>query len=796
MIRRIGLICLLALPAAAWGQAISVRSGEHGDFTRLVLTFDEQVAWSFGRVMGGFEFRTDKPGVNFRLDEVFHRIPRDRIRDVVDRGAGRLFLSVACACHADAFDVPGGQVALDIKDGPPGASAWEFNQPLAVVSSAEQTEDSGASASLPFAATDPPFPRHPRAARRGLPLFPGPVPLAPDTPQAPQPRVEGGDQPVEAQGDVLDPTPEPDRTARAQETQAALIEQLARAAAQGLLEPDLAPTDALVERATNPGREVEEDVSDDSGEEAPPNHPPRVDAEDGEHIRIQTSIDRDLDATRDTALTHDGADCLPDRFFDLAEWGALAETGAEIGRYRGQILGEFDASRPDQVMALARHYIYLTFGAEAAAVLRHYPEGLDRPELLQVLAEIMDHPDTTRVEFLQPQLACEGKVALWAALATPDLPGGRMIATDAVIAAFSELPLHLRRHLGPALAARFLRAGDDATALAVRNALDRAPGDHGAGFEMLEAQIDLARADPEAAGRRLEQIIEDDTAMAPDALVALIDARLDAGQPVGEREIELAAALGFERQGTTLWLALTRAEIRARAHGGDFGKALQVLAGAVGDAGFSSAEEWKLRGEILAQLVANAADAVFLRYTVGGDWDAVASQSLRRDVAARLLALGFTAEARAHLSATADVPGPDDRLLFARIALAEGKAGVAMSYLTGLEGEDARSLMADALAGLRDHRAAALLYGELGLADAQRRQAWRGGDWHELARLDSGTLGQAGAMMLAADVPPAQGEATGVLAGNRVSLAQSRRARAMLAELLVTVPVPQSMDRR
>lgn len=119
-----------------------------------------------------------------------------------------------------------------------------------------------------------------------------------------------------------------------------------------------------------------------------------------------------------------------------------------------------------------------------------------------------------------------------------------------------------------------------------------------------------------------------------------------------------------------------------------------------------------------------------------------------------------------------------------------------MSYLTGLEGEDARSLMADALAGLRDHRAAALLYGELGLADAQRRQAWRGGDWHELARLDSGTLGQAGAMMLAADVPPAQGEATGVLAGNRVSLAQSRRARAMLAELLVTVPVPQSMDRR
>ena len=795
MIKRLALLLCLLAPVAARAQAVGVISGEHEDFSRLVVMFEAGVNWSFGRVDGGFEFRAEAPEIRYRLDRVFERIPRDRIAAVEDRGDGRLFLAVNCACHGDAFGLRGGEVALDIKDGPPIAAAQDFNQTLPDWTAPAAARGDIAAERAEEPATPPPGdgPPLPVQARQGLPLFveagAAPTPGAQDPAAQAEPA-----HPVQTDGEAAPPPGEgedtPPPSDRVTETRDALIEQLGRAASQGLLEPDLAATETLVRQATDPGAAEAIETTDPVPEAVVP---PAADAvADGGHVRIQTSIDRDNEAAQTpAALTPTGASCLPDRFFDIAGWGALDATGPEIGRYRSQILGEFDIPRPDQVTALARHYLYLTFGAEAVALVKRYPDGVERADLLVILAEIMDGLSSSRAGEIAPQLGCDAKVALWAVLAQPDLRPAQPVATSAVVASFSELPLHLRRHLGPALAERFLNAGDASTALALRNALGRAPGDHGAEYDLMEARIDLARDETGRATERLEEIVARDAALAPEAIVELIDARLAAGQIVSERDISLAASLAFERRGTEMGLALLRAEIRARARGGDFSTALDLLGRARDEAGLVDEDARALHGEIIARLVSLATDAVFLRHAVGLGAQTPLPQPVRRDLAQRFLALGFPAEAGAMLAGSPEVPGPQDRLLFARIALAEEKYQVAISYLTGLEDAAAQEVRALALAGLRDHDAAAAVWASLGNAEAQARQAWRGGDWAGLARLDEGALGRTGALMLAAGNPQAEPGDDGTLARDAALLDRAREMRHVLEDLLENLPPPE-----
>ena len=122
---------LLALvPAAASGETVSVRSGDHDGFTRLLIQFAAPEDWAFGRVDGGFEFRPARADLDYRLDGLYDRIGTQRIGEVEDRGEGRLFLAVDCACHASAEELGDGQVVLDVIEGAPSAPGTGDDAPL------------------------------------------------------------------------------------------------------------------------------------------------------------------------------------------------------------------------------------------------------------------------------------------------------------------------------------------------------------------------------------------------------------------------------------------------------------------------------------------------------------------------------------------------------------------------------------------------------------------------------------------------------------------------------------------
>ncbi len=120
-------ICTLAVPVLA--ETISVRSGAHSGFTRLVLEFSEPHEWRFGPVAGGLEFRTDAADISFDLADVFSRITGQRIASLSQPGPGRLLFGLGCNCHGDAFVIGANQIVLDIKDGG-GAAGAEFSMRL------------------------------------------------------------------------------------------------------------------------------------------------------------------------------------------------------------------------------------------------------------------------------------------------------------------------------------------------------------------------------------------------------------------------------------------------------------------------------------------------------------------------------------------------------------------------------------------------------------------------------------------------------------------------------------------
>lgn len=122
-------LCLLSVATAAAAEVARVVGGEHADFTRLVVEARQAGDWRLGRAVDGYELQMAAAVTAYDVTRAFEKIPKDRITAVWrDPDSGRLRFSLACACHAIAFEFRPGIVVIDIRSGPPPESSFE--QPL------------------------------------------------------------------------------------------------------------------------------------------------------------------------------------------------------------------------------------------------------------------------------------------------------------------------------------------------------------------------------------------------------------------------------------------------------------------------------------------------------------------------------------------------------------------------------------------------------------------------------------------------------------------------------------------
>ena len=111
-----------AFPATASAQDVpfssTVRSGEHGEFTRLVFRAPENAQWD-SRKSGSTTIVTfGETEFDFDLSQVFQRIDTERLTSVRPTAVGNgLQLNLACDCELDIFQNSLSYVVIDIREG-------------------------------------------------------------------------------------------------------------------------------------------------------------------------------------------------------------------------------------------------------------------------------------------------------------------------------------------------------------------------------------------------------------------------------------------------------------------------------------------------------------------------------------------------------------------------------------------------------------------------------------------------------------------------------------------------------
>ena len=477
MIRLFALFVLLAGPALS--DTARVYSGEHADFTRLVVELSTDQDWTLGRTPMGYGFATasDSQPV-FDISTVWDRIPKSRLQALrTDPETGALQLTLACACHVFPFEYQPGVIVLDIKPGPaPEGSTFElvFQPPSA--------ENPG-----------------PIAASGALPAYDWLDPLA-----ARSPGSETAEIPLPTGGVSLDPL------------RAELLEEISRGAAQGVVDmalPGKPPENEPVDRGTLPWSQ----------------------------IHIGPPEDAAIAATTEgkEGRTPEGQACIADDQLALAEWGAGRPPLDLLAEARSGLYGEFDLLDLKATLHAVRLHLYLGFGAEAAQYAKLLSGTGPHEDLaiLQSLSRLVEGETDPQSPFLN-MLACDGAAALWAALAQAEIPPGAVTNSDAMVRHFLALPPHLRAALGAGLAERLLAYGDGETARIVRNAIERTPDIAPATVALLDAEADLNGGEPEAAlGHATTAIAEDGNGV--EEWIALVEAHFRQVEPMTPEAAEV-----------------------------------------------------------------------------------------------------------------------------------------------------------------------------------------------------------------------------------------------------------------
>lgn len=468
--------------------------------------------------------------------------------------------------------------------------------------------------------------------------------------------------------------------------------------------------------------------------------------------------------------------CIDEMALAIQDWASPADPAAVLSRAREGLLEEFDKPDPDAVEKAARRYIFLGFGREARQIVAQLAPEIPSAPLLMSLGILVDGEADPVTAFAGME-NCDTAAALWSVLARSHLRPSERINASAIVRAFSALPPGLRRTLVLPLGERLLEQGDTESARRVRDAAGRVSQDGATGAALMTAELLVHEGDSIAAEEKLAAIAGGRGSLEPEALIAQVELAAAQRSAVPPETISDLAILAQQHRGLDIEPKLRRALVLAEALSGDFGAAMKD----VERAPESRMEVWSLLAEI-------GPDTAVLDFAIFGQSEV--RPQVPRDTgvrfAERLAKLGFGDEAALWLSAVAPDPGSraeQERLLFARIALANRDALSTVRHLAGIPGADAASLRAEAQMQLGDFSAAVLSLKEVedveGVARAERlSQHWEG-----VATQDAGVWQRAASFAPGEGPALPEGEAVTLSAAIQV-VSESGAAREALSALL------------
>lgn len=562
MIKRLALGLVLSAQSLAAQQVVSVQSGEHDGFTRLVLQTDPAADWQVDESRGQAVVSFPGQALNFSTDTVFDRISTARLaglRAESNDSGSRLILELDCKCAVQSFAFEGNYIVLDVFDGPPLAPVTAAAAPPAWQPDA-----------LPFIQPPPASRRFTAYVMEAAPmqpvLLPDPPPMPAPVPEpvlvatalaAPAPPDTGAKMAAMTGAVVSDMNQsvttqdDPEMRARIEEAQTQLLAQLTRAADQGLVEFVPAPV-AVVEAAI-------------PEPQAPPvPEPPVLDPALLQQLSARTAYSQNTeDALNQIVNEFAKPQCLGDGVFLMEGWGGEGSFSDELATLRSSLLGEFDIPDPAIAEKIVQLYLRYGLGAEARLVLSEMDIALENADIYKGMADLLDDDPATVTGPITQGTGCGGAHEMWYLAA--GLGDYQVIDPLLISDIFSSYPIEVRTVIGPPLAQAFIDRGQVDVGHVVLEIVRRADGEITAAQQMAEAKVMESQNDRAGAEAIYQDVMTSNDTLAPDALIAFARSVLAADEPVPETLLVDIESAAFFNRDTPRADPLRLWEIRVRA---------------------------------------------------------------------------------------------------------------------------------------------------------------------------------------------------------------------------------------
>lgn len=678
----LSFLFLMFMTSVGFAQVVTLRSGQHADFTRLVVTMSEPKSWDFGRTTGGYAFRIRSDDARYDLSTVFTKIPRDRLSAArVDDETGILHLDIACECHAVAAPFRPGIIVIDLLDGPPPPQS-----PFEVA-----LHDPGQALPVLAAAQSVVRPvRRPRNFTETAPLvIPNLQPLTQQNlPTIPPYKLVERDQQISA-------------------LQGQLLKEFSSGVAAGIVSAG-----QPIPRRTAP---LEPSVLEGPRIlpiEGAANIAPTT-ASDPEQLRIR-------EGDNAVAPNAEGARCVAPDMLNIASWGDLEDPYAQLAIARASIIGEFDRFDSHNLKTLLKLYIFYGFGAEARQLAGQISIERHDLGLFRALADIIDEAVTG--EYFEGMATCDGPSALWSMLENPSRPVNSL-STSSIVNAFSELPLWHRQALGPKLADKLLATGENEAARAISESIRRAAGQGDHSVALIAARLELSATPTVSADYALDEIVQSSSPHAGAALSLLLESKIERGEEIDLTQVLALEAIAHEEKHTPLGPSFRRTIARSLAAADEGARAFSDYAA---QAPHLYPELW----EILAEKGSALTVATLAIAPPAGSLKEV-SPKTRRAIAERLLDAGFP---DAGLGWIEGSPGIEEDLLRAQAALMVRDGRSALRAVAGKQDQFANRIRAEAHELLGDFSQAHEAWNGLGDDPKALRALYLDRDWPALQR--------------------------------------------------------------
>ena len=740
-------VMVFFLSAAASAQPITVRSGDHDGFTRVVLRLPENTSWQISEEPGLKTISLTRHEAGFDTARVFDIVPREFLVDV-RAFPSRLELVLSCACELNTFVERQRFLVLDILDGPP-------------------LTDETAAGSARF------IPARPASGFNFGDLLWSEFSASDDLDSG-----SGQAEPTQLKDNASDKDNNSAEMALIEETRQQLLAGLANAASRGIVQPS---TPSL-ELATEDQQSATSTEIFDSSEETVVVVTPELG-----NIRITSSRDNPQ-AAQNVDLMTSGALCPSPGRVMVAQWGTDEPFHEQLALSRQALFSEIDRLNEQAAVDLTRLYIFFGFGAEAKQTLALSEDlAAAHPELMD-LADVMENGFARNPRFIHRFSDCDSDLALWAAMAAQELPADQVLNEAAALRALAALPDHLQRFIAPALSKRLAEHGSlEAASIALRN-IEWNNEQETHGQNMARATIEAESGNSDQAEALLEDVIEDNAEETPEAMMAFVESRLAEGETIPADVALLIETYAFERRESPIGQELQRTHVIASAYSGQFSKAFEALQSPLikDDPEFFS----EVQSHVFSALSANADDIEFLDgfFTEFPDTAAQLSTSSIEATTSRLLALGFTTEVE-QIFRELPTDGMNNalRLIHAKALLELRQPEAASTVLSLVDTADSTALRAEALAQLGENREAFDLFQSVDANEDAMKSAWLANEWSELVPSDTPVLGSARGLS-EEDIPTIP-ERDGMLQSITSAVEQSDSARTTLQEILESLPV-------